>query len=90
LVLAAKTTATPGNIVGDVQHDPSRNVPPHESFARHPVRATEQEAAHVRDIAKEGESPATPAVLVGVVLAFIVPIATVLMLLAFGVAHFSA
>jgi len=44
----------------------------------------------VRDIAKEGESPATPAVLVGVVLAFIVPIATVLMLLAFGVAHFSA
>ena len=44
----------------------------------------------MRDIVKEGESPATPAVLVGLVLAFIVPIATVLMLLSFGVAHFSA
>jgi len=73
-----------------VQHDPPRNVPSHESFARHPVRATEHEAAHVRDIANEGESAATPAILVGVVLAFVVPIATLLMLLAFGVAHFSA
>jgi hypothetical protein len=89
-VLAAKTRSTPGDIVGDVQHDPPRNVPQHESFARHPVRATEQEAAHVREIVNEGESPATPALLVGVVLAFVVPIATVLMLLAFGVAHFSA
>jgi hypothetical protein len=44
----------------------------------------------VRDIANEGESAATPAILVGVVLAFVVPIATLLMLLAFGVAHFSA
>jgi hypothetical protein len=45
---------------------------------------------HVREVADEGESPATPAILVGVVLAFIVPIATVLMLLAFGAGHFSA
>jgi hypothetical protein len=89
-VLALKTGAARGNIVGDVQHDPPRNVPQHESFARHPVRATEHEAAHVRDIVDEGKSSATPAILVGVVLAFIVPIATVLMLLAFGVAHFSA
>ena len=74
----------------NVQHDPPRNVPQHENFARHPVRATDHEASRVREIANEGESPATPAVLVGVVLAFIVPIATVLMLLAFGVAHFSA
>lgn len=44
----------------------------------------------MRDIVNEGESPATPAILVGVVLACIVPIATVLMLLAFGVAHISA
>jgi hypothetical protein len=40
----------------------------------------------VREIANEGESPATPRPLVGV--AFIVPTATVLMLLAFGVAEF--
>jgi hypothetical protein len=70
----------------DVQHDPPRNVPQYESFARHPVRATEHEAARVREIANEGESRATPATLVGV--AFIVPIATVLMLLAFAVAEF--
>jgi hypothetical protein len=44
----------------------------------------------VREVLDEGESPATPAILVGVVLAFIVPIATVLMLLAFGAGHFSA
>jgi hypothetical protein len=89
-VLAAKTGAARGSIVGDVQHDRPRNLPQHESFARHPIRATEQEAAHVREVVDEGESPATPAILVGVVLAFIVPIATVLMLLAFGVGHFSA
>jgi hypothetical protein len=63
-------------------------VPQHESFARHPVRAAEHEAAHVREIVNEGESPATPATLVGVVFAFIVPTATVLMVLAFGVAEF--
>ena len=43
----------------------------------------------MREVVDEGESPATPAILVGIVLAFIVPIATVLMLLAFGVGHFS-
>jgi hypothetical protein len=89
-VLAAKTETVRGNIVGDVQHDRPRNVPQHDCFARHPIRATEQEAAHVREIAEEGESPATPAILVGFVLAFIVPIATVLMLLAFGAGHLSA
>ena len=88
-MLAAKTEAAPGHIVRDVQQDRPRNVPQHEGFARHPIRATEQEAAHVREVVDEGESPATPAILVGIVLAFIVPIATVLMLLAFGVGHFS-
>ncbi len=89
-MLAAKTAAPAGNIVGRVQHDPPRNVPQHESFARHPVRATEHEAAHVREIVNEGKSPATPAILVGVILAFIIPLATLLILLAFGVAHFSS
>lgn len=64
-------------------------MPQHEPFARHPIRATEEEAAHLRQIADEGESPKTPAILVGVVLALIIPAAAVLMLLAFGVAHFS-
>jgi hypothetical protein len=72
----------------DVQHDPPRNVPQHESFARQPVRATEREGAHVREIVNGGESTAAPAILAGVVLGFVVPIATVLMLLTFGVAQF--
>ena len=55
-----------------------------------PFGQQSKEAAHVRDVVDEGESPVTPAILVGVVLAFIVPIATVLMLLTFGVGHFSA
>jgi hypothetical protein len=77
-------------MVGDVQRDRPRNVPQHDSFARHPIRATEQEAAHVREIAEKGESPATPAILVGLVLSFVVPFATVLMLLAFGAGHLYA
>ena len=44
----------------------------------------------MHEIADEGESPKTPAILVGVVVAVVVPLATVLMLLAFGVAHFTA
>jgi hypothetical protein len=42
----------------------------------------------MREIVNEGESPPVPAVLAGVVLGFIVPIATVFMLLAFGVPQF--
>jgi hypothetical protein len=42
----------------------------------------------VREIVDGGESTATPAILAGVVLGFVVPIATVLMLLTFGVAQF--
>jgi capsular polysaccharide biosynthesis protein len=89
-VLAAKTVAARGNIVRGVQHDLPRDVRQHKSFARHPIQATEQEAAHVREVVDAGESPSTPAILVGIVLAFIVPIATVLMLLAFGAGHLSA
>ena len=44
----------------------------------------------MREIVNEGKSPATPAILVGVILAFIIPLATLLILLAFGVAHFSS
>ena len=79
-----------GHIVRGVQDDRPRNVPQHETFARHPLRATEHEAEHLREVADEGESPKTPAILVGFALGFIIPIAALLMLLAFGVAHFAA
>jgi hypothetical protein len=71
-----------------VQDDRPTNVSQHESLARHPVRAAEQEAEHLRKIADEGENPRTPAILVGTVLLFIVPIVALLIALAFTVAHF--
>ena len=72
-----------------MQHDQSTDAPQRESLVRHPIRTVVHEAAHLRTIAVEGESPATPAILVAVVFAFIVPIATLLILLAFGAMHFS-
>jgi hypothetical protein len=72
-----------------VRHDQSTDAPQRESLVRHPIRRVVHQAAHLRTIAEEGESPATPAILVALVFAFIVPIAALLILLAFGVAHFS-
>jgi len=71
-----------------VQPDQSSDVPRHESFLRHPIRATVHEAEHAREIANEGASAATPAILALAVLVFVVPLAAILMLLAFGAAHF--
>jgi hypothetical protein len=72
-----------------VQHDQSTHAPQGESLVRHPIHTIAHEAAHLRTIAEEGESPATPAILVALVFAFIVPLASLLILLAFGVMHFS-
>jgi hypothetical protein len=89
LALAVQTRVGQNAIVGDVQHDQPIGLPRHESFVRHPIRATVEDATHVRQVVGRGESPATPAILVGVVLAFVVPLAAIIMLLAFGIAHFS-
>jgi hypothetical protein len=48
-----------------------------------------EEAAHLRQVAAKGESTATPAILVGAVLAFVVPLAAIIILLAFVIAHLS-
>ena len=37
---------------------------------RHPLRSAEREAAHLRDVADEGESAATPAILIATWLVF--------------------
>jgi hypothetical protein len=84
-----KTCAALDAIVGDVQHDQPTHVPRDESLFRHPIRATEVEAAHLRKIVDEGESPATLAIVVAAVLAFVVPVAALLILLDFGIAHFA-
>jgi hypothetical protein len=75
--------------MADVQQEKPPAVPRNESFVRHPVHAVEDEAAHLREIADEGDSPATFAIVVGAVLLFVVPLAAALMLLAFGIAHFA-
>jgi len=59
----------------------------YEAFV-HPIHATE-EAAPLRRVADRGESPATFAIVVGVVLAFLVPFAATLIFLAFTIGHFA-
>jgi hypothetical protein len=82
--LAVQTEAHVDAIVGDVQDSPDAHC-----FVRHPLVATVYEAAHLRQIAAEGTSPATPAIMVAAVLAFVVPFVTMLILLVFVVADFS-
>jgi len=72
-----------------VQHEKPPTAPRHETFVRHPVHAVEHEAAHLHEIADEGESPATFPIVIGAVLLFVVPLAAALMLLAYGIAHFA-
>jgi hypothetical protein len=77
-------------MVGDVQPEqPPTDMPRHESVVRHPIRATEEEAAHLREVAQKGESPATPAILLGVVAGFIAPLVAIVIVLAFAVAYFA-
>jgi hypothetical protein len=60
-----------------------------DSVVRHPIHAAVHEAAHLREIANEGESTATPAILIAAVLAFVVPLVAGVITLADLVAHFS-
>jgi hypothetical protein len=36
----------------------------HESPLRHPIHAAEHEVEHLADVAKEGQSPATPLIVI--------------------------
>ena len=85
---ARADTSAAGRNGGDVQHDPDTDVPRHENFVHHPIHATVHEAAHVREIADEGASPATPLILMAVVLLFVVPLVAILIALDFEVPHF--
>jgi hypothetical protein len=59
----------------------------HESFLRHPIGATVHEADHLREIADEGESPATPVILAGAAIVFVTPLAARVFLLVIGITH---
>jgi hypothetical protein len=84
-----KTGRGLNTILNDVEHDHLIDLPRQESFIHHPIHTIAHEAAHLREIADKGDSTATPAILVAAVVAFVVPIAALLILLDFGVAHFS-
>jgi hypothetical protein len=75
--------------LGVVHQERSANVKRGDGFVRHPIHATVEEAAHLREVAEEGESPATPVIVVAAVLVFVVPLVVVLTLLAFGTSHFA-
>jgi hypothetical protein len=75
--------------LGLVNEERSTNVEGRDGFVRHPIHATVEEAAHLRDVAEEGESPAAPVIVVAAVLVFVLPLIAVLTLLAFSIAHFA-
>jgi len=75
--------------LGVVHQERSTNVERRDDFVRHPIHATVEEAAHLREVAEQGESPATPVIVVAAVLVFVVPLVVGLTLLAFGIAHFA-
>ena len=72
--------------MGDVEPEHATDAP---SFAHHPIRAGAREAAHLREVADAGESPATPAIIAGALLAFLLPLAAALVLLDTLVEHFT-
>ena len=72
----------------DVHHDQPNGVQRHEAFVRHPIAATVHEASHLREIADEGESASTPAILAGAVFASVIAIAAIVFVVVYGVVHF--
>jgi hypothetical protein len=75
-------------MLGGVQHDHSAGGHRWENQLGHAIRACAREAVHLREIFNEGESAATPAIAAGVVVAIVGPLAAILILLDFGIAHF--
>jgi hypothetical protein len=71
-----------------MHHDLPNGVQRHEALVRHPIAATVREASHLREIADEGESAATPAILAGAALAFVITIAALVFLFVYSIAHF--
>lgn len=53
---------------------------------RHPIRSAEREADHLREIAKEGESAATPLILIGTCMVVAALLVSLVVTFTFGVA----
>jgi Rad3-related DNA helicase len=59
-----------------------------ESHLPHPIQAAEHELDHLHDVAEEGKSPATPAILTAGLLAVLIPVIAILIAASFLIAHF--
>jgi cobalamin biosynthesis protein CobD/CbiB len=58
-----------------------------ETPAQHPIKAIEHEVDHLDGIADKGESPATPAILIGKEIFFLVAIVVLVVALSVGIAY---
>jgi hypothetical protein len=86
------TAAQPAAILIDMADDPrpadgDDRRPGGDGPLRHPIHAAEREIEHLHDIASEGESPATPAILIGTWVAAVVPLVAIVIALAFTIAY---
>jgi hypothetical protein len=75
-------------MLGGMQHDRTAGGRRRQERLGHPIDASAREAAHLHAVFNAGESAATPVIAPGVVLAVVGPLAAILILLDFGVAHF--
>ena len=56
---------------------------------RHVIRTLEHDVEHLKDLADRGESPRTPALLIGLVLLVVVPLVLTFLAVATLAAHFA-
>jgi len=59
----------------------------HDEVLRHPIRAVEHEAEHLKDVVAQGDSGATPLILIGTWLAVVLPLVALVTGLAFGISY---
>ena len=61
----------------------------HENPVRHPIHAAEHEVEHLADVADEGESPATPLIVILAVGLVALVVVALLIVAAFLAAHYA-
>ena len=90
----ATETATSIENAGERAADAARRLREHrqshehrESALRRPLHAVEREVHELRDTAASGRSAATPAILAGSMVTFLIPIIALVLVLAFGAAY---
>jgi hypothetical protein len=74
----------------DIEQKPQPHDPATAGRARrspHPIQTVENDVEHLRELAREGESGATPAIVAGGVFMFVVPVVVIVLVLALGIAY---